>query len=489
MPANRAAHLTVTSDASIQQTLERINSGGEGICFVTHKNGQLCGVVTDGDIRRALLRGVQLFAPIASATPPTFVFANEDVAEKDLLRLISHRVTHVPIVAKDGTLVNYATKHGLHRISVLEPHFTGKELEYASDCIESGWVSSQGRFVTLFEETFSSLHNGRHAVSTCNGTTALHLTLAALGIQGGDEVIVPNLTFAASANAVVHAGATPVLTDVAQNTWTLCPKSTAEAITSRTKAIMAVHLYGNPCDMQELRKLADDHNIVLIEDAAEALGATCEGVPAGVAGEASAFSFFGNKMITTGEGGMALFRNSDDAERARKLRDHGMLPSRRYWHDVIGYNYRLTNLQAAIGLAQLEKLEYLKQRKHTIASAYTAAFRDVPGITLQQDQPRSVNANWLFTILLDAPETKEHVTRLLKDNQIDSRPMFHCLSEMPPYKHFPRSPSLATSLDISPRGLSLPSSTTLTNNQQATVIAEVLSALETVAQPPTTILH
>ena len=230
-----------------------------------------------------------------------------------------------------------------HVLPVMEPSLNGNELQYVIDCIKTGWISSQGLYVKRFEAEFASYLGVPEAVSCANGTVALHLALAALGIGAGDEVIVPDLTFAASINAVLHSGATPVLVDVRRDTWTIDTDSLQSLMTPRTRAIMPVHLYGRASHMDELRAIAKAHGVLLIEDAAEALGASYRGAMLGSLGDAGTFSFFGNKLITTGEGGMVVYRDAKAAARARILRDHGMDPKRRYWHLEVGYNYRLTN--------------------------------------------------------------------------------------------------------------------------------------------------
>ena len=248
-------------------------------------------------------------------------------------------------------------------IPLLEPSLNGNEMKYVSECINSGWVSSKGEFVRRFEEMFSLLNQDLHSVSASSGTSALHLALIALDIGKGDEVIVPNLTFAATVNAVLHSGAKPILVDVDDRSWNITVEKVKPLISKHTKAIIPVHLYGQPCDLIGLRRLADLNNLYLIEDCAEALGSSFDGNPVGTYGDASMFSFFGNKTITTGEGGMVIFKEKFLANKAKIFRDHGMNPDKKYWHDYIGYNYRLTNIQAALGLAQLEQLNSILEKK------------------------------------------------------------------------------------------------------------------------------
>ena len=233
----------------------------------------------------------------------------------------------------------------------------GNELLYVTEAIKSTWISSSGKFITQFESMFAEFCSTNHAVATSNGTTALHLAIESLNIGSGDEVIVPSLTFAATANAILHSGATPVFVDSLNYHWNIDPEKISGAITPKTKAILAVHLYGHPCDMTQIMKIAKKYNLFVIEDCAEATGATINGEKVGSIGDIGCFSFFGNKIITTGEGGMCITNNADLNERMRLLRDHGMDKSKKYWHTEIGYNYRMTNLNAAIGVAQMEQID------------------------------------------------------------------------------------------------------------------------------------
>jgi len=290
------------------------------------------------------------------------------------------------------------------RLPVAEPTVGERELQYVNECVLTGWISSGGKFVSRFEEMFAAFCASRYAVATSNGTTALHLALLALGIGPGDEVIVPTLTFIATANAVVYTGAVPVFADSEAETWNIAPSAIEAAITARTKAIIPVHLYGHPADMAAILDLAKRHGLAVIEDAAEAHGARYQGKPVGSIGDAGVFSFFGNKIVTTGEGGMLVTDDAEIADRARLLRDHGMRPERRYWHTVLGYNYRLTNLQAAVGVAQMEKIESILKAKRDIAALYRSGLSGIAGLTLPPERDGAENVFWLYTVLVDEEE-------------------------------------------------------------------------------------
>jgi perosamine synthetase len=358
------------------------------------------------------------------------------------------------------------------RVPIAEPTLGGNELKYVTECVTTNWISSQGSYVRHFEADFAKLLGVPHAIAVSNGTVALHLALAAYGIGPGDEVIVPDLTFAATINAVLYTGATPVLVDVSADTWNMNPDAVAAAITPRTKAIMPVHLYGQPADMAPILALAKRRGLIVVEDAAEAVGAKWNGTPCGAIGDCGTFSFFSNKLVTTGEGGMVVFKDDKIAARAKRLRDHGMNPDRKYWHDEVGFNYRLTNLQAAIGCAQLEQLEGFLVQKRRISNFYNARFAPVAGIETPAILEGFANSYWVYTILLDTADigiSRDALMARLADAGIDTRPVFFCLHDMPPYKGFSGNRSFANAARISAEGLSLPSSTSISDDELAFV--------------------
>jgi len=311
-----------------------------------------------------------------------------------------------------------------------------KELEYVSECILTGWVSSAGKFVRQFEEMFASFCGAKYAIATSNGTTALHLAILALDIGPGDEVIVPTLTFIASANSVRYTGATPIFVDSDPYTWNIDPELVEAAITPSTKAIMPVHLYGHPADMDPILEIARRYELAVIEDAAEAHGALYKGIRVGSLGDIGCFSFYGNKIVTTGEGGMVVTNHAELAKKMRVLRDHGMTPEQRYYHHVLGYNYRLTNIQAAIGVAQMEKVETILESKARIARTYDEALADIPGISLPPQAEWAVNVYWLYSILVDEKTygmSRDQLIALLTENGFETRPFFPPVHMQPIY--------------------------------------------------------
>jgi perosamine synthetase len=355
-------------------------------------------------------------------------------------------------------------------IPIYEPWLGEPEETLVQEVMRSGWISSAGKYIRQFEEEFAAYCGSRYGITTSNGTTALHLAVHALGLGPGDEVIVPALTFVASANSVHYTGARPVFADVDPHTWTIAPDDVARLITPRTKAIMPVHLYGQMAAMPELMGLAQVHDLWVIEDAAEAHGAAIDGRRAGSWGTLGAFSFFANKIITTGEGGMLITDDAKLAARCRQLRDHGMPPERRYWHDEVGFNYRITNMQAAVGVAQMTRMDEVIRRKRAIAEQYAQELAEVPGITMMAEGEGTTAVFWLVSALIDSPFplSRDALVVALRQERIDSRPFFHPLDTLPPYRTSNPSP---TALSLSRRGINLPSSPTLSSAQVSRICA------------------
>jgi perosamine synthetase len=336
-------------------------------------------------------------------------------------------------------------------IPVYKPEIGKEEEEEVLKVIRSGWISSASPAVREFEEKFSAYIGRKYGVATSNGTTALHLAVTALGIKEGDEVIVPDLTFISPVNVVLYNRAIPVIVDVEEENWGLDPEKVRKAITNKTKAIIVVHLYGNPAKVSELKEIAEEKGIYLIEDCAEAHGAEYEGKKVGNFGDIACFSFYANKVITTGEGGMCLTDDEGLYEKMQILRDHGMTKEKRYWHEVVGYNYRMTGLQAALGLAQLKKIDKFIERKREIARLYQELLEGV--VTVQRDPPNGKSIFWLFSILT---EKRDELAEYLAKNGVETRKFFYPVHEMPPYVEFTKS-SYPISKKLSRIGMNLPS--------------------------------
>jgi perosamine synthetase len=358
-------------------------------------------------------------------------------------------------------------------IPVSSPDVSGNEKQYVGECIDSGWISSIGQFVKRFETEFASFCGCHYAATVNTGTAALHLALRALNVGPGDEVIVPALTFASTANVVLYQGATPVFVDSGKEDWNMDAGDFAKLTTPRTRAVIPVHLYGQPCAMEPILAIAKRHGLHVVEDAAEAHGATVGTTRVGSLGHVACFSFYGNKIITTGEGGMCVTNDERLHERMAMLRDHGMDRLRRYWHEEVGFNYRMTNLQAAVGCAQLERIDQLLEKKRWVREQYDAHL-DGLGCVLPQDPPYGRSVFWLYTLLLPrgaSAAERDALIKTLAEQRIDSRPIFYTVPDMPPYRQYDRA--LPNAREISARGITLPSFHALTEAQIARIAGTV----------------
>lgn len=367
-------------------------------------------------------------------------------------------------------------------IPVNEPILNGNEKKYLIECIDTGWISSEGPFIKKFEEQFSAKINKKHGVAVCNGTAALEIAVEALGIKTGDEVIMPTFTIISCASAIIKSGAIPVLVDSDLNTWNMDVNQIESKITSKTKAIMVVHIYGLTVDMDPIVELAKKHHLKIIEDAAEAHGQTYKGKPCGSFGDVSVFSFYPNKLITTGEGGMILTNDNSIAEKLRSLRNLCFTAHKRFVHEELGWNMRMTNVQAAIGVAQLERWNESIARKREIGKLYTELLKDVKGIQLPIEKTdHSDNIYWVYGILLTGKsKTAEQVMKLLAEKGIGTRPFFYpmhlqpILNKMGLYKSetYPNAEMMYN------YGFYLPSGLALKNEQiheVATALREILN--------------
>lgn len=343
----------------------------------------------------------------------------------------------------------------MYKIPVYQPSLNGNEKKYVNECLDSTWISSKGKFVTEFEKSFANYVGVKHATTVSNGTVAIHLALLALGIGEGDEVIVPTLTYISSVNTIVYTGAKPVFVDSLQETWQIDPSDVIRKITPKTKAIMAVHLYGHPCDMDALVAICKEHNLFLIEDCAEAIGTLYKGKHVGTFGDVSTFSFFGNKTITTGEGGMVITNDDTLHDRSVHFKGQGLAKHRQYWHDVIGYNYRMTNICAAIGLAQLEQVENVLIEKKRVADTYIKCLENTSVTFHNQIGDEIYHSYWMCSILVKDSKERDLVRDHLDKEGIETRPLFYPVHTMPMYSaQYQRHP---VAENLGWRGINLPS--------------------------------
>ncbi len=346
----------------------------------------------------------------------------------------------------------------MKRISIANPVFNGNEKKYLMECIDTGWVSANGRFVKEFEQQFAKFCGCKYAISCSNGTVSLHLILLAMGIGPGDEVIMPTLTYIATANAVRYCGAKPVFVDSDEGTFNMDPAKIEEKITSHTKAIMPVHLYGLPAEMDTIMNIADKHDIPVVEDAAEAHGAEYKGKKVGQFGLAASFSFFGNKIITSGEGGMVVTNDKELFERMKLLKGQAVSPEKRYWHIDVGYNYRMTNMQAAVGLGQLENIGWHMEQRKRVADLYKRYLSDYSEYVRLQEEPQNCKSvYWMSNAVLSdqVQRERDNIMEDMEKRGIEMRPIFYPMHIMPPY--FDTEVSFPTAEKIAARGISLPS--------------------------------
>jgi perosamine synthetase len=365
-------------------------------------------------------------------------------------------------------------------LPISQPSISELEIAYVTDAVRSGWVSSLGTYIERFEQRFADFCGSKYALTTCNGTTALHLALVALGVRAGDEVIVPDLTFVATANAVAYIGAKPVTVDIDPEILCLCPQAVEAAVTPRTRAIIPVHLYGHSADMDAINSIARAHDLFVIEDAAEAHGATYKGRRVGSLGQCGIFSFYGNKIITSGEGGMITTNDETLYRTAQRLRDHAMSPTKRYWHEEIGYNYRMTNLQAALGVAQLERIEELAARRAELMAWYRSGFAGCAGLRLNREAPWARSACWMLCVEIEGMHDASRQALMidLRARGVDSRPYFYPISDLPIY------PNAVTPVThrIAPTGLNLPFFAGMTRENVNFVCHQFRQALERIAK-------
>lgn len=489
----RLASIVVGPDGSIRDAMEVINRGGVEIALVVDERRNLLGTISDGDVRRALLSGADLddaARPLANPHPYVVSYSSSRSEVLEVMRQTGH--TQLPVLDEDGRLVGLHVMHELlgapGRVSITTqvplavPHLGGNEARYLQECIETNFVSSVGPFVDRFETEFASAIGARHAVACSSGTAALHVALELLGVRHGSLVAVSTFSFIASANAITYAGGDPLFVDSEPRTWNMDAELLHSELRQRAAsgrplpvAIEIVHVLGQPADIEPLLAIRDELGILIVEDAAEALGATYIGGPldgrhVGTIGDIGCFSFNGNKVITSGGGGMIVTNDDDLAARAKHLTTQAKLPGTGYHHDAVGYNYRLGNVAAALGLAQLEQLDLFLGAKRRIAAAYDRALAPFP-VELPPRTSWASSTYWLYSMLMrDDGLPADVVVRALIAEGIQARPLWPPLHMQLPYQG-----ADAIGGDVAEqiyrRGVSLPSSVGLTDDDQHAVVA------------------
>ena len=459
----RISSYLVKPNDLIKNILTKLNTNRT--LFVVDKNRKLIGSITDGDVRRFLIKKTSLskkdnIKKIYNKNP-FFSFIGYKPLE---LRLkISNKIKLIPIVNEQKKIVEIFDGNNTD-VPIYAPYLQGNEKKYVNDAINSGWISSTGKFVKLFEDKFRKYLNCKYALSVSNGTSALQLALMSIGIKPGDEVIVPGLTFYAPMNAIISLGAIPVPVDVNLKNYCIDLDLIEKKITSKTKAIIIVHLYGFPLNLKRIKYLRKKYNLKVIEDCAEAIGSFNKKKHVGLNSDISTFSFFGNKTITTGEGGMVITNNRNLYHTALLKKNHGMSPKQKYYHIEHGLNFRMTNIQAAIGYAQLEQIRKILKKKRKIIDKYKINLKRIKYVNYQPEYRGDINSYWLFVIMLHPKiaKYKEDLIKIYKKNKYDVRRTFYSLEEMPIRKFYKSNLShLKNSKIISNSCICLPSFPTL----------------------------
>ncbi|MGH7119405.1 MAG: aminotransferase class I/II-fold pyridoxal phosphate-dependent enzyme [Vulcanimicrobiaceae bacterium] len=441
--------------------IEKCLDNGLGACLLLDDNGCVIGRITLDEIRRAIRDGRVLadasLERYASVDPGSLQrkvgAARNGLGDDAVLK---------PVLDGKGRLIDIVVDHSRRFVQVARPGLSHREFRAMVDAFLSGWISSKGPRVSQFEERFAAYAGMRNAVAVSNGTAALHLALRALGISEGDEVVVPDLTFAATINAVLYCGATPVIADIDATSWTLTVEQVARVMTPRTKAIVPVHLYGRPAEIGPLAEFARRHGCFIVEDCAEALGARYAGSLVGTFGAVSCFSFYANKIVTTGEGGICLTNSQSAARLIIELRNHGVKPGSAYWHDRVGYNYGMTNLQAAIGVAQIGHIDRVLQRNRRLEQTYRDRLAAIPGVTFPPQLPPLYEAvTWLVCVQVP-PLARARLIECARHADIEIRPFFHPLSALPIYERYARP--CRNSIVLSRTGVNLPTSSAVDDN-------------------------
>lgn len=448
--------ITVFENNTFKQALKIIKLNGEGACFVVTSKYKLLGILTDGDVRKLILDKLDINRKIKDLYNKNVFSLSINTSTTKIQQKIAEGVKIIPLIDKNKKIVDYVSRIKFRDIPINKPDLSGNEMNYVADCLNSTFISSQGKYIKIFEDNFKKYYKSNYSLAVSSCTSGLMLVLKCLNLKKDDEVIVPNVTFASPINSILHIGAKPVLCDIDNKNFTIKIESLKKLITKKTKAIICVHTYGHPCKMDIIKKIANKNKIKIIEDCAEAIGTKYNGEKIGRIGNFSVFSFFGNKTLTTGEGGMVLFKSRKDFEDCRILRDHGMTPKKKYWHDKVGFNFRMTNMQAAVGVAQLEKVNYLVKEKIKIAKIYDKFLKKSPLITIPKEEKWATHSYWLYNVIIkDINEKKrDKVINELIYSGIEARPMFYPASDMSIYKQYNKSKEMEK---ISYQGISLPS--------------------------------
>tara|TARA_B100000900_G_scaffold387579_1_gene378922 strand:- start:524 stop:1951 length:1428 start_codon:yes stop_codon:yes gene_type:complete len=467
--------IVINQFATLKDALIKIKKNGEGTCFVC-EDKKLIGILTQGDIRNLILKKISLNSRVLGYVNRKYYALPATIDAYDAYKHLKRGRRIIPLINKKKELIDYISFNKSKNIPLVKPDLNGNELTYLTQCIKSTYISSLGSFINSFEKKFKNYFKVSSALSVSSCTAGLQLVLESLKLKKNDEVIVPNVTFISPINAIIHAGGKPILCDINSKNLTLDCSDLKKKISKKTKAIICVHTYGHPCDMSKILKLIKNKNIFLIEDCAEAIGTKYKNKNIGTFGDFAVFSFYGNKTITTGEGGMILFNSKKNYEKCKILRNHGMSKNKRYWHEQVGFNFRMTNLQAAVGVAQFERVKVFVQKKIEIARQYKKNLKEFKKIILPFEEKWARHSYWLFTILIKdvKKNNRDKIIQDLNDQGIEARPMFYPASDMKIYKKFVNKKQNYSKLSYS--GISLPSFMGL-KSSQIKIISDQLKKL------------
>ncbi len=483
---NNLENFTILLPIKISRILKKINLNEKGIIFIVDKEFKLKGSISDGDLRRFVLKGGKLNSIINSRSnlinkKPVFLNTKESVEK--ILEILNSKIRNkeiscLPLVDDNGKIIDISTKEKVRRFPLASPIIGEQELSNVVDVIKTGWISSRGSYINSFEKKFSKYLGGGYSVAVSNGTNALQIGLMSLGIKDGDEVIVPNFTFGGTINAVINSGAKPVIADVSLKNWTINLENIKKKISRKTKAIMPVHIYGQPYEINEIKNFAKKNKIKIVDDCAEAVGAKYRNRVVGLENDCSCFSFFANKTITTGEGGMVVFKDKKIAQKARIIINQGLSDKKKYYHDYAGTNFRMTNMQASIGVAQLDNINYFLNIRKKIFNFYDKEFKTKKYLTLLPKNNWSENSYWLYTLIVNnlGEKKRDKIISNLQKFGIECRPGFCSLNKMKPFKKYSVG-NYDNSNYLSDNTISLPT-TNLTKRNQIYIVEKFLRECE-----------
>jgi perosamine synthetase len=483
--------MLLRSDATLFDAIKAIDAGQFGIALVIDEERRLLGVVTDRDIRQATLAGDASSSQVSELMTRDPVVAYTHDKDEDIQSKMQHSTKlQIPIIDSEGLIVDLRTLSDFMGVVPLAiPSVKGNEWNYVKNCLDTNQLSSVGPYVDMFEDKIAEYVGSSYAIACISGTSALHTALLMAGVSQDDEVIVPALTFIAPVNAVTYCGAIPAFVDSEWDTMGMCPIALAEFLSTRGKregqrlvdretgrriaGVVVVHAFGHPADMDRLSGICAEWDLPIIEDAAESLGATYKGYQTGNIGQFGALSFNGNKIITAASGGMVLTNDSDCAQHGKHLTTQAKSDSLYYVHDEIGYNYRLSNIHAAIGLAQLEQLDQHVDRKRKIAQQYIEALGDIDGLSVFEEQSWAQSNYWLNTIFVPK-NRREDLLRHLNDSEIMARPIWELNTRQVMYRDCPSGP-VPTATEIQGRAINLPSSVDISDTEIGFICDTIIS--------------